>query len=74
MIKRKMQSIIQENQHLTEEVRNAQENLRLSANQISKLNNEVNEYKNRLDSNVEESETYRKKIQKLSSENNNLGE
>ena len=69
-----MQSIIQENQHLTEEVRNAQENLRLSANQISKLNNEVNEYKNRLDSNVEESETYRKKIQKLSSENNNLGE
>ena len=40
-IKRKMQNLIQENQHLGEEVRNAQENLRLSANQISKLNNEL---------------------------------
>ena len=37
-IKRKMQGLAQENQHLTEEVRSAQENLRLSANQISKLN------------------------------------
>lgn len=36
--KRKMQNLIQENQHLGEEVRTAQENLRLSANQISKLN------------------------------------
>ena len=37
--RRKMQGLIQENQSLSEEVRNAQENLRLSANQISKLNN-----------------------------------
>lgn len=37
MIKRKMQNVIQENQHLGDEVRNAQENLRLSANQINKL-------------------------------------
>jgi len=27
-------------------VRNAQENLRLSANQIAKLNSEINEYRN----------------------------
>ena len=42
MIKKKMQGIIQENQHLNEEVRSAQENLRLSANQINKLTNEMN--------------------------------
>ena len=47
-IKRKMQGLIQENQHLGDEVRNAQENLRLSANQISKLNSELNDYKNKL--------------------------
>ena len=40
--------MIQENQHLTQEIRCAQENMRLSANQISKLNNELNEYRNRV--------------------------
>ena len=64
-IKRKMQNLIQENQHLGEEVRNAQENLRLSANQISKLNNELGEYKSRVTANNQESETYKQKIQKL---------
>jgi uncharacterized protein YlxW (UPF0749 family) len=42
---------MQENQNLGEEVRNAQENLRLSANQINKLNNELNDYKGRLSQN-----------------------
>ena len=74
MIKKKMQNIIQENQQLGDEVRNAQENLRLSANQISKLTTEVNDYRNRLEMGNEESETYRKKIQKLTSENSNLGD
>ena len=69
-----MQSIIQENQHLTEEVRNAQENLRLSANQISKLNGELNDYRGRFEASNEETETYRRKIQKLTSENTNLGD
>ena len=48
-----MQSVIQENQHLTEEVRNAQENLRLSANQISKLNGELNDYRGRFEASNE---------------------
>ena len=52
----------------------AQENLRLSANQIAKLTNELNEYKNKLENNTEESETYRKKIQKLAGENTNLAD
>lgn len=49
--RRKIQNLVQENQHLGEEVRNAQENLRLSANQISKLGNELNEYKTRVATN-----------------------
>lgn len=56
---------------MNEEVRNAQENLRLSANQISKLNNELNEYKTR---NNQESETYKQKIQKLMAENTSMGD
>ena len=74
MIKRKMQNVIQENQHLGDEVRNAQENLRLSANQISKLNTELADYRNRVEVNTEESETYKKRIQKLSLENTSLGD
>ena len=73
-IRRKIQNLVQENQHLSEEVRNAQENLRLSANQISKLNNELNDYKSQLANNNQESETYRIKIQKLLSENTSLGD
>ena len=69
-----MQNLIQENQHLGEEVRNAQENLRLSANQISKLNNELGEYKSRLTANNQESETYKQKLQKLLAENTSLGD
>ena len=38
-IKNKVKNLLSENQQLGDEVRNAQENLRLSANQISKLNN-----------------------------------
>lgn len=74
MIKRKMQNVIQENQHLGDEVRNAQENLRLSANQIAKLNGELNDYKGRIEVSNEESETYRRKIQKLTGENTSLGD
>lgn len=69
--KRKMQGLIAENQSLGEEVRNAQENLRLSANTIAKLNSELNEHKAR---NNQESETYKQKLQKLLAENTNLGE
>ena len=66
--------MIQENQFLGEEVRTAQENLRLSANQISKLNSELNDYKNRVSVNNQESETYKSKIQKLMAENSSMGD
>ena len=48
--------------------------MRLSANQISKLGNELNDYKNKLQVGNEESETYRRKIQKLTGENTNLAD
>ena len=73
-IRRKMQGLILENQQLGDEVRNAQENLRLSANTIAKLNAELGDYKIKMESNNQESETYRKHIQKLKSENTSLGD
>ena len=42
MLKQKINNLMKENQNLDGEVRNAQENLRLSANQMSKLNAELN--------------------------------
>jgi chromosome segregation ATPase len=74
LLKQKMNNLLKENQGLDEEVRNAQENLRLSANQMSKLNAELNEYKNRINANNAESETYKQRIQKLISENRSLND
>jgi chromosome segregation ATPase len=65
---------VKENTNLDGEVRNAQENLRLSANQMSKLNAELNEYKGRINANNQESDTYKQRIQKLISENSSLGD
>jgi hypothetical protein len=72
-LKSKIQKLLSENTSLGEEVRGAQENLRLSSAQQSKLNAELNEYKSKITANNQESETYRLKIQKLMSENNSLG-
>jgi chromosome segregation ATPase len=56
------------------EVQDAQENLRLSAAQTSKMSAEINEIKNRLGITTQESDTYKQRIQKLLSENSNLNE
>jgi len=55
------------------EVQEAQENLRLSAQQSSKLTAELAEYRNRLGITSQEQDTYKQRIQKLLSENTNLG-
>jgi len=73
-LKGRIQKLMGENTSLGDEVRTAQENLRLSANQMQKLNMEINEYKTRINSNNQESETFRQKIQKLMNENTSLGE
>lgn len=55
-------------------MRNAQENLRLSAGQMAKLNAELNEYKSRIAANNADSDTYKQRMQKLISENSSLNE
>jgi peptidoglycan hydrolase CwlO-like protein len=47
------------------EVQEYQENLRLSAAQAQRLGTELNEFKNRLGSTTQESESYKQRIQKL---------
>lgn len=59
---------------MDDEVRNAQENLRLSANQNQKLARELNDYKSRIDQNNMENETLKQKINKMSGENMSLNE
>ena len=56
------------------EIQDAQENLRLSAAQTTKISTELSDYKNRFQATNEESETYKQKIQKLLNENNQLGD
>ena len=73
-LKQKIGRLAGENTSLGEEVRSAQENLRLSANQQAKLTKELNEYRSRIDSNNQESDTYKQKIQKLLAENTSLGD
>ena len=73
-MKQRLEKILQGNRGLNEEVSNAQEQMRLSAGQMSKLRAEISEMKQRLNSNNTETETYRKKIQKLTAENAALGE
>ncbi len=70
----KMQKILSENVALGDEVRGAQENLRLSAATQAKLKSELDQFRNQLETNNKESDTYKQKIQKLLSENNSLGD
>lgn len=58
-----------ENIGLGEEVKNAQESLRLSSATQAKLQRELAEMKSRIAENNTDSETYRVKIQKLMAEN-----
>mgnify|MGYP001000009830 FL=1 len=69
-----MQKLMSENSSLGDEVRNAQETLRLSSATQAKLNNELSQYREQIAANNKESETYRIKIQKLISENTSLGD
>jgi len=55
-------------------MRSAQENLRLSANQNTRMVKEINEYKQRIEQNDRENESIKGKINKLVSENTSLGE
>lgn len=54
-LKAKIQKIMNENAVLGQDVQSAQENLRLSSAQVSKLNAELNDYRNRIETNNQES-------------------
>jgi len=71
-LQEKITRLVSENTEMDGEVRNAQENLRLSANQNQKIMMELNDYKQRIDQNNQENTTLKTKIQKLISENTSL--
>lgn len=73
-LKQKINKLVSENSSLSEDMRNAQESLRLSSATQAKLNAELNQYREQIAANNKESETYRLKIQKLSQETAALGD
>jgi hypothetical protein len=50
---------------LNKDMEGAQESLRLSANQMVKLNKELNEYRTQIGKNNDENESYKMKIKNL---------
>jgi hypothetical protein len=54
-------------------MRQAQENLRLSANQNAKMIKEITDYKKLIDQNNSENDRIKQRMEKLISENSNLG-
>lgn len=66
-LQEKITRLVNENTDYQGEVRNVQENLRLSANQNRKIMMELEEYKQRIDQNNQENNVLKQKIQKLSS-------
>ncbi len=73
-LQEKITRLVSENTGYDEELKSAQENLRLSANQNQKIMRELNQYKQRIDQNNLENDQLKQKISKLSGENVNLNE
>jgi uncharacterized coiled-coil DUF342 family protein len=73
-LQEKITRLVSENTEISGDMRNAQENLRLSANQNAKIVAELNDYKQRIDQNTQENNTLKQKINKLLSENASLGD
>jgi len=72
--KTKIQKLLGENNALGEEVRGAQENLRLSAATMTKLKSEIEDYRNKITNNDQENNAIKMKMQKIISENVALGD
>ena len=70
----KIHKLVHENANYNDEIRDAQQNLRLSANQNQKITRELNEYKTRIEENTQENNMLKMKIQKITGENVSLGE
>ena len=72
--KQKIQKLLGENSSLGEEVRGAQENMRLSAATMTKLKAELDDYRNKITTNDQENNSLKMKMQKILSENVALGD
>lgn len=70
----KITRLVTENTGMEDEMRNAQENLRLSANQNAKMARDIAEYKKLIDQNNSENERIKGRMDKLVSENASLGD
>jgi len=73
-LQEKIKKLVNENYSIEEEMRQAQDNLRLSANQNAKMVKEINDYKQRIEQNNQENEAMKLKMNKLLAENSNLSE
>ena len=73
-LQERITKLVNENVSMEDEVRNVQENLRLSASQNQKIAAELNEYKMRIQANNQENESLKIRIQKLGSENTSLSD
>jgi uncharacterized protein (UPF0335 family) len=72
-LQEKITSVLNENRSLDGDLKQVQENLRLSTTQNQRAVQELNEYKLRIANNDEENRTIKAKIQRLISENSALG-
>ena len=70
----KITRLVNENTSMEDEMRQAQENLRLSANQNAKMMKEIVDYKKMIDQNNSENDKIKQRMEKLISENSNLGD
>jgi chromosome segregation ATPase len=61
----KITRLVTENTSMEDEMRNAQENLRLSANQNAKMMKEIAEYKKMIEQNNSENERIKSRMDKL---------
>jgi chromosome segregation ATPase len=73
-LQERITKLVNENSSIEGEMQQAQENLRLSANQNQKIMQELQQYKKIIEQNDQESQQYKMKMQKLLSENSALGE
>lgn len=64
-LQEKITRLVNENTEAQGEIRNAQENIRLSANQNRKIMIELEQYKQKIDQNNQENTVLKQKIQKL---------
>lgn len=64
-LQEKITRLVNENTEAEGEIRNAQENIRLSANQNRKIMIELEQYKQKIDQNNQENTVLKQKIQKL---------